>query len=259
MGRDIDAAARVEPGARAGGYPLGVGRPPLAVDDLPTPEQVFDVSKTGFKETVTKIMGPALIALGLSIGSGEWLLGPQAIGELGWVGIGFVITISIVLQAFYNVEIGRYVMATGEVPALGFGRIPPGAYIGTILAVGIFYLAFLTGGWASAAGASAFTLFTGDIPSEADLNTTRWIAVGLMAVVFGVTLFGQKISRTLELIFWVLVGFILVTLLLAVLIIAPPSAWLDGVEGMVRPALPPEGTEPRRSAPWRDLPPWPRD
>jgi hypothetical protein len=243
MGRDIDAAARVEPGARAGGYPLGVGRPPLAVDDLPTPEQVFDVSKTGFKETVTKIMGPALIALGLSIGSGEWLLGPQAIGELGWVGIGFVITISIVLQAFYNVEIGRYVMATGEVPALGFGRIPPGAYIGTILAVGIFYLAFLTGGWASAAGASAFTLFTGDIPSEADLNTTRWIAVGLMAVVFGVTLFGQKISRTLELIFWVLVGFILVTLLLAVLIIAPPSAWLDGVEGMVRPALPPDGTE----------------
>ena len=40
-----------------------------------------------------------------------------------------------------------------------------------------------------------------------------------------------------------LVGFILVTLLLAVLIIAPPSAWLDGVEGMVRPALPPDGTE----------------
>src|SRR3712207_7271370 len=52
------------------------------------------------------------------------------------------------------------------------------------------------------------------------LNTTRWIAVGLMAVVFAVTLFGQKISRTLELIFWVLVGFILITLLLAVLIIA---------------------------------------
>ena len=116
-------------------------------------------------------------------------LGPQAIGELGWVGIGFVITISIILQAFYNVEIGRYVMATGEVPTLGFGRIPPGAYIGTILAVGIFYLAFLTGGWASAAGASAFTLFTGTARPRPTLNTTRWIAVGLMAVVFGVTLF----------------------------------------------------------------------
>ena len=77
-----------EAGASAGQYPLGVGRPPLAVDDLPTPEEVFDLPKTGAKETVTKIMGPALIALGLSIGSGEWLLGPQAIGELGWIGIG---------------------------------------------------------------------------------------------------------------------------------------------------------------------------
>jgi len=108
-------------------YPLGVGRPPLHVDDLPTPEEVFKVPKTGPRETITKIMGPAMIALGLSIGSGEWLLGPQAIGSLGWTGVGFIITISIVLQALYNMEIGRYVLATGEVPSLGFGRVPPGA------------------------------------------------------------------------------------------------------------------------------------
>jgi hypothetical protein len=154
-------------GARAGEYPLGAGRPPLAVDDLPTPEAVFEVPKTGLKETVTKIMGPALIALGLSTGSGEWLLGPQAIGQLGWVGVGFVIMVSIILQAFYDVEVGRYVMATGEVPSLGFGRIPPGFYVGTILAVGVFYIAFITGGWAAAAGASAFTALTGDIPATA--------------------------------------------------------------------------------------------
>jgi hypothetical protein len=228
---------------RATEYPLGVGRPPLQVDDLPTPEEVFQVPRTGPKETITKIMGPAMIALGLSIGSGEWLLGPQAIGALGWTGIGFVIMISIILQAFYNMEIGRYVMATGEVPSLGFGRIPPGFYLGTILAVGLFYLAFITGGWASAAGASFFTMVTGDIPTGGDLTTTRWIAVGLMAAVFAITLFGQKISRTLELLFWVLVMFILVTLLLAVLILTPPSAWLDGVIGMVQPALPPAGTD----------------
>jgi hypothetical protein len=240
----VEPAARVyPPGAHANEYPLGVGRPPLGVDDLPTPEAVFGISRTGFRETVTKIMGPALIALGLSIGSGEWLLGPQAIGELGWVGIGFVIMVSIILQAFYNVEVGRYVMATGEVPSLGFGRIPPGFYIGTILAVGLFYLAFITGGWASAAGASAFTAVTGDIPGDEDLNTTRWIAVGLMAAVFVITLFGRKISRTLELIFWLLVGFILVTMLIGVAILTPTSAWLDGLEGLFRPALPPEGTE----------------
>ena len=61
--------------------------------------------------------------------------------------------------------------------------------------MGLFYLAFITGGWASAAGASFFTMVTGDIPGPGDLTTTRWIAVGLMAVVFAITLFGQKISR----------------------------------------------------------------
>lgn len=45
-------------------------------------------------------------------------------------------------------EIGRYVMATGEVPSLGFGRIPPGFFLGTIVAVVLFYAAFITGGWA---------------------------------------------------------------------------------------------------------------
>jgi hypothetical protein len=224
-----------------GTYQIGTGRPPLAVGDLPEPEDVFAAPHLGPKQVVTSVIGPSLIALGLSIGSGEWLLGPQAIGELGWIGVGFVITVSIILQAFYNVEIGRYVMATGEVPSLGFGRVIP-FYIGTILAIALFYLAFITGGWASAAGASLFTAVTGDIPGPEDLTTTRWLAVGLIAVVFVITLIGRKISRTLELVNWLLVGLVLISLVVATIIIAPASAWLDGLEGMVRPSLPPEGT-----------------
>jgi hypothetical protein len=222
-------------------YQLGVGRPPLKVEDLPTPEEAFGAPRIGLKETIALVIGPSLIALGLSIGSGEWILAPLAIGTEGWVGIGFVALISILLQAFYNVEIGRYVVATGEVPALGFGRIPPGFYIGTVLAILLFYLAFLTGGWASGAGDGLFTFFTGDIPGEGDQNTTNWLAVLLMAVVFGITLIGRKISRTLELVNWVLVVFILVTLTLATLLLAGASDWGDGLEGLVRPALPPDG------------------
>ena len=71
-------------------------------------------------------LGPSLIALGISIGSGEWLLGPQAVGQYGFVGVGWVILVSAVLQTFYNVEISRYVMATGEAPVVGWGRVPPG-------------------------------------------------------------------------------------------------------------------------------------
>jgi hypothetical protein len=230
-------------GTPAGTYPLGVGRPPLKVDDLPEPEAVFGVPRIGLKALVTLVVGPSLIALGLSIGSGEWILAPFAIGTEGWVGIGFVALISILLQAFYNMEVGRYVLATGEVASLGFGRIPPGMYIGTILAVLLFYLAFITGGWASGAGDGLFTFLTGDIPGEEDQNTTNWLAVGLMGVIFVITLLGRKISRTMELVNWAIVGFILVTLTLAAILLASASDWGDGLEGLFRPALPPEGVD----------------
>ena len=232
-------ASVAEPGP-TGTYQIGTSRPPLRVDDLPAPEEVFGAPRIGVKETITLVIGPSLIALGLSVGSGEWLLGPQAIGENGWIGIGFVILLSILLQAFYNVEIGRYVLATGEVPSIGFGRIPPGFFVGTILAVLLFYLAFITGGWASAAGNGLYTALTGDIVGPEDQNKARWLAVALMGVVFLITVLGRKISRTLELVNWVLVVFILISLLVMTAILAPGSAWLDGLEGLFRPALPPE-------------------
>src|SRR5919106_4637586 len=105
---------------------LGVSRPPLPVQDLPEPEQVFGVSKIRPRELFMYVLGPSLIALGISIGSGEWLLGPQAVGQFGFTGVGWVILVSAVLQTFYNIECARYVLATGEVPVLGWGRVPPG-------------------------------------------------------------------------------------------------------------------------------------
>jgi hypothetical protein len=224
-------------------WPLGVSRPPLGVDDLPAPEEVFEAPRIGLKETVTLVIGPSLIALGLSIGSGEWLLAPLAIGQGGWTGIGFVALVSILLQAFYNMEIGRYVLATGEVPSIGFGRVPPGLFLGTILAIVLFYLAFITGGWAAGAGDALFTFITGDVPGAEDRTASRWLAVALMATVFVITLFGRKISRTMELTNWVLVVFILVTLIIAAIVLVPLSEWGTGIAGMFRPALPPEGVD----------------
>lgn len=242
MSEYVEPTGRVEPARSTGEtWPLGA-REPLGVADLPAPEEVFNARRIGFKEAVTLVIGPSLIALGLSIGSGEWLLAPLAIGINGWVGVGFVAFVSIILQAFYNVEIGRYVLATGEVPSLGFGRIPPGAYVGTILAVILFYLAFITGGWAAAAGDGLFTLLSGDVPAEEDRTESRLLAVLLIATVFVITLFGRKISRTLELVNWVLViGILLLMLVIDILVIGWSDLW-DGLEGFFRPALPPAGT-----------------
>jgi hypothetical protein len=237
-----EPVGRVPPAVPTGeSWPLGA-REPLGVADLPTPEEVFKAPRIGFKEAVALVIGPSLIALGLSIGSGEWLLAPLAIGINGWVGVGFVAFVSIVLQGLYNVEIARYVMATGEVPSLGFGRIPPGAFIGTILAVVLFYLAFITGGWAAGAGDGLFVLLTGDIPGDEDRTESRLLAVLLIAIVFVITLFGRKISRTLELVNWAMVIAILVLMLLIDLFVIGWSDLWDGLEGFFRPALPPEGT-----------------
>jgi hypothetical protein len=222
---------------------LGVSRPPLEVDDLPTPEEVFRVPRIGVKEAVFYVIGPSLIALGISIGSGEWLLGPLNVGTYGFVGVGFVILLSILLQTFYNIEIGRYIMATGEVPILGFARTPPGWKFWVPVSLFVVYFAFIWGGWAASAGQSLFVLLTGRIPQSADLPAVRLIAVGLMGTVFLITLFGKKIGRTLELVNWVVVGFILITLLLVDILVVPFSKWAEGIVGLLTPALPPRGTD----------------
>jgi hypothetical protein len=97
------------------------------------------------------VLGPSLIALGISIGSGEWLLGPLNVGTLGFVGVGWIITISALLQVFYNIEFARYVMATGEVPIVGFGRVPPGAALWIPFSLVTLFFAFIWGGWAKSA------------------------------------------------------------------------------------------------------------
>jgi len=120
---------------------IGVSRPELPLDDLPTPEEVFAVPSLGWVNVIRYVLGPSMIALGVSIGSGEWLLGPLGFGRFGFLGLGFLVTISAILQTFYNVESGRYTLATGEVPVVGFTRTPPGEKFWVLLTLTMIYLA----------------------------------------------------------------------------------------------------------------------
>ena len=219
---------------------LGVSRPPLAVEDLPEPEQVFGVSKIGPRELFMYALGPSLIALGISIGSGEWLLGPLAVGEFGFVGVGWVILVSAVLQTFYNVEISRYVMATGEAPVVGWGRVPTGYLLWAPLSVFVIIFAFIAGGWAAAAGQGVYALVHGEIAPSGAEEPRIW-AIALLVLVFLLTLFAKRIHRSLELANWVMVGTILVSLIIIDLFIVPFSVWWEGIRGFFTPAAPPAG------------------
>ena len=237
----MDSVTSPPPGQTAT-HPIGVGEP-LPVVDLPEPEEVFGVPHLGRKEVVKFVLGPSLIALGISIGSGEWLLGPLNVGTLGFVGVGWIITISALLQVFYNIEFSRYVLATGEVPIVGFGRVPPGAWLWIPFSLLALFFAFIWGGWAKSAAQGLFALITGEIPTDENTTTVTLLAILLLLVVLGITVVSRKITRGLELANLVSIGIQLVFLLIVDLFIVPPSVWWDAVKGLVTPALPPEGSD----------------
>jgi hypothetical protein len=238
MAEDVDARD-----SQSTEYQLGVSRPPLAVADLPEPEDVFKVSRLGVRQIIQFVIGPSLIALGISIGSGEWLLGPSAVGEFGFVGVGWVITVSAILQTFYNVECARYVTATGEVPIVGFGRVPPGWKFWIPFSLIAFYFAFIFGGWAAGAGQGLFALITGRPHEPDEIEWVRLLAIGLLLVVFLITAMARKVSRTLELANWVMISILLAVLIVVCVAVVPWSIWWEGVRGLVTPAAPPDGID----------------
>ena len=222
---------------------IGVSRPPLQVEDLPTPEEAFKIKRIGVQEVILFILGPSLIALGISIGSGEWLSGPLAISKYGFRGLGWVILVSAILQVFYNVELGRFTLATGEPPIVAFGRVPPGYILWVPLALICLYMAFLLGSWAVSAGSSLVNLFTGRLYSTGELELVRILGIVLMVITFVIITIGRRIERTMEIIQGTLLFYILIGLLLVTLVIVPISYWGQALASLVIPAPLPQGAD----------------
>ncbi len=222
---------------------IGVSMPPLEVEDLPAPEEVFKLKRIGFEELVLFVLGPSLIALGISLGSGEWLLGPLAVGKYGFRGIGWVILASAALQVFYNVELARFTVATGEPAVVAFGRVPPGYLLWIPLALFALSLSFLVGGWAVNAGASLFVLFTGRpyLPEELEIVRLLGLALLLFSSLF--VLFGQKIEKTLEIVLGTSVVFVLMGIVIVTLVVVPMDYLSGALASLVTPAALPKGAD----------------
>ena len=225
---------------------IGVSRPALPLTDIPTPEEVFNKPKIGPKELITCVLGPSMIALGVSIGSGEWLLGPLGFGKYGFMGLGFLVMVAAVLQTFYNVENARYTLATGEVPIVGFNRFPPGLKFWVPVSLFLMYLAWIWGGWAAASGQGLYSVYLGgpvNMKDPGSLQTVRIVAILLLCLSFVIYLFGKKIVRTMEAIDTVLVFVILTVLITLTIIFAPAKMWGEMLASIVTPSLPPKGID----------------
>lgn len=218
-------------------------RPPLDVAELPTPEKAFGFRRIGWEERLLLFVSPAVIAIGISIGSGEWVLGPMNVARSGFQGIFWVVLVSTLLQIFYNVELSRYTLATGESPIVGFGRIPPGPWLWIPLALISFYMAFILGSWTVSAGQSLLALIVNRPLVPTDLAAARQIGIGLLLISFVILSLGRKVERTLELLQGALMPYILLGLLMLGAVIVPADYWLQALRALVVPSRPPAGTD----------------
>src|SRR3989337_347902 len=68
-----------------------------------------------------RLIGPGIIAAGVGLASGEFILFPYIASQVGLVFV-WAALVGLVTQYFLNMEIERYTLATGETALTGFSR-----------------------------------------------------------------------------------------------------------------------------------------
>ena len=193
------------------------------VADLPIPPIAKGRSLLG-------IIGPGAIILGVSIGSGEWLLGPAAFVKYG-VALLWVTGVAAFLQTVLNTELMRYTMYTGEPIFTGFMRCKPRSTFWAWFYSVLYMLQVGWPGWAGAAAGAIFFLVTGRLAGSGDKVPVYLIGVGTFLLCVFILLFGRRIERTLEILNWILIVVILGGLIILCLIFALPGKWLEVAVG----------------------------
>jgi hypothetical protein len=175
-------------------------------------------------------IGPGVIVLGVSIGSGEFLLGPAAFVKYG-LSLLWVVGVAVALQTLLNVELMRYTMATGEPIFTGFMRTRPHATFWAWFYSILYFLQMGWPGWAGAAAGAVFFLFAKRLPGAVDANLVYAIGVGLFLMCGLVLLVGRRIERTLEYLNWIMVALIIGGLGSLALLFVPASTWGAALAG----------------------------
>jgi len=188
---------------------------------------------------VVRIIGPGAIVLGLSLGSGDWILGPAATARWG-PGILWLCTASVLLQALLNVEMARYTLATGESIFSGFMRVAPGPRVwGPTYA--LLHLAQVGWpGWALAASVTLTAAFLGRLPRAEDRPVIVALGYAIFLGAVAVTLLGARARRTVEWVEWIVIAWTIGFLAVLGLLLVPWGTWQAVAVGFVSPTLPPE-------------------
>ena len=204
------------PEARSGLDPWRIGELPVA----PRPHGLGWFSA----------IGPGVIVLGASIGSGEFLLGPAAFVKYG-LSLLWIVGVASLLQTLLNVELMRYTLATGEPVLTGFMRTRPHSTFWAWFYVVLYFLQMGWPGWAGAAAGAVFFLFAKRLPVANEVGTVYAIGVSLFLLCGLVLLVGRRIERTLEYLNWIMIAAIIGGLGVLAILFVPLSTWGAAVAG----------------------------
>ncbi|HWU38452.1 MAG TPA: Nramp family divalent metal transporter, partial [Candidatus Acidoferrum sp.] len=210
--------------------------PRFEEDNLPDPPR--DVT---FRKLMA-VLGPAIIALGGTIGGGEWLVGPSLFVKWG-LALLWITTISSVLQTYLNLEMCRYTLYTGEPITVGFMRLAPGkAFWGWLFTI-VGFMERAMPGWALGTATALAALQLGKIPGAPDKGTVIIWGYVVFASCCIIISLGKTIERTLEWANWIMMIVVLGGLFLLDLYIVPASVWWEGFKGFFSFGYWPQGVD----------------
>ncbi|PZN12530.1 MAG: hypothetical protein DIU69_03280 [Bacillota bacterium] len=198
--------------------PMGLG-PAMEVGELPAPPPF------SFGNFV-RMIGVGAILISISIGSGEWLLGPRAVIQYG-PALLWIVTVATVMQTVFNLECQRYTLATGEPILPGLMRLWPGPLFWGPVWFLICILS-VSPGWAASSATALAALKLGQLPNDAvpaDKQLVLMLGILAMILVMAVVAFGSRVERTLTQVSTFAIVFIFGSLIVLDLWLVPFEWW----------------------------------
>ncbi|MGD9905798.1 MAG: Nramp family divalent metal transporter [Vicinamibacterales bacterium] len=175
-----------------------------------------------------RLVGPGIVAGGVGLSSGEFILWPFIASQVGLVLLWGAL-VGVVTQFFLNMEVERYTLATGETAVSGFNRL--WRHWGLVFAV-LAYLGNLWPGWAVSA-ATLTSYLVGGSPTV--------IAAGILVVVGLALTLAPVVYVALERLIFVKVAAVLVLVVLGAALVIDAASWRAMGSGLASVGTFPDG------------------
>jgi hypothetical protein len=192
--------------------------------NLPRPE-VRDLPDAPLR--YRKLIGPGIVAAGVGLASGEFILFPYIASQVGLVFV-WAAMVGLVTQYFINLEIERYTLATGETALTGFSRY--WRHWGLVFAL-LTYFANLWPGWATSSATLASYVFGG---------TPTYIAIGMLVSIGLILTLAPVVYVALERAQMLKVAAVILLFVVGAVVAVGADAWADVGQVVTRPRIPVE-------------------